>query len=235
MVTITYFFSEIRIRVVYILIAWITVFLLSYCFKLELMYFVSRPFLQFQNKFIFLDLTEAFYTTIQVCIMMSCLCLVPYCLYHFWSFIIPGKYVFERLQLFRVYVVFIVLLCIQILCIYTLLFPILCEFLISFEIKTVHSAVTLELSARIHSYLRLVAHFFITCVFFFQIPFFFVVLYSKTQLTSFHLCTNRKFFFFIAVLISAFFSPPDFISQCFFSLIFFILYEFLIFLGFFFL
>ncbi len=163
---IVYYFSEIKIRLIYIGIAWIAAFLMSYFYKSELIYLISRPFLQFHNKFIFLDLTEAFYITLNVCILASSLCLFPYCLYQLWSFFIPSRYIFERKIIKQIGFFFILLFFVQIFLIYTLIFPKICDFLMSFEIKTLDVLVSVELSARIQSYFNLFTRFFLYCLFF---------------------------------------------------------------------
>jgi Sec-independent protein secretion pathway component TatC len=60
-----------------------------------------------------------------------------------------------------------------------------------------------------------------------------MILYSKKWVNFSQLCEKRKYVFFFCLLLSAFISPPDFISQsilCFFA---YMMYEFIIFLGFF--
>ena len=46
------------------------------------------------------------------------------------------------------------------------------------------------------------------------------------------MCQYRKLVFFFSLLISALISPPDVLSQLFISLILYIMYEIIIFIGF---
>ena len=93
------------------------------------------------------------------------------------------------------------------------------------------SIVIIELSARIESYVKLIIRLLIFILFFFQIPFFFIVIYYNKVCTGYDLCINRKSFFFICILFSAFISPPDILSQFLIIFLFLLIFEFLIFLG----
>lgn len=235
MLTVSYHFSEIRKRSFYIGLSWICCFLLSYFYQVELMYILAKPFLHFQTKFIFIDLTEAFYTTLRICISFSILCLIPHCFYQFWSFYIPSRYIFERIYIQKILRVFLFLSFLELGFIYIIMFPKVCEFLMMFEIKQFHTLFTIEVSARIQSYLSLVFKFFLVSFFLFQIPFLFVFLYNTQTIQCYSLCKNRKIIFVLSLLASSFISPPDVFSQLLLTLLFILIYEFLIFLGFFFL
>ena len=230
----SYYFTEIRKRLIYIGISWGSCFLISYLSRFELMYFIGRPFLEFQNKFIFLDLTEAFYTLLRICGGISLVFLFPYCLYQFWSFFIPSRYLFERIQINFVCKLFLLFFFVELFTIYSFLFPKVCQFLMGFEMNIFNGLLSIELSARIQSYTSLVTKFFFFCLLTFQLPFLFVLLYQKKSLSCYQLCKNRRFLLSLSIFISAFFSPPDLLSQLILTLCFLLLYEFLIVIGFFF-
>lgn len=224
--------TEIKLRFIYSIFSLIITLLVSYIFQLELLYIITRPFLELQQKFIFVDLTEALYTIIRICIYTSIFLIIPYIIYQIWSFFIPSCYFSERISINKFLIIFFIVLCLEIFIIYFFLFPKICEFLLSFQISTPETAlVMVELSARIESYVKLIIRLLIFILFFFQIPFLFVILYYKKICTGYDLCLNRKFVFFLCILFSAFISPPDIFSQSLIIFFFFIIFEFLIYIG----
>ena len=64
-------FTELRIRISYIFLSLLITFLTSSFFSLELIYLFVKPFLGLNKGFIFTDLTEALYTTLKICLIIS--------------------------------------------------------------------------------------------------------------------------------------------------------------------
>ena len=237
----TFHFREGRLRFLYLSLSCIFSFIMSYIYKFELVYILSKPFLEFHTKFIFLDLTEALYTMIRISGVISFLSLLPLVFYHFWSFFIPSCYTFERKIINTLLCSFFFFFLLELVTIYFFIFPKICEFLMSFEIKSLENAslgknftvLSVELAPRIESYFQLISRFFFFFLSVFQLPFVFMLFYSKKWIHFSQLCEKRKYVFFFCILLSAFLSPPDFFSQsilCFFA---YSMYEFIIFLGFF--
>jgi sec-independent protein translocase protein TatC len=236
---ISYYFFELRLRSMYTLFAGVLSVALSYMYKYELFYLVSKPFLLFSTQFLFFELTEGLYTMIHIVSVISFSVLFPYSMYQFWSFSIPSYYSFERKKFFRFLWIFVFLFLIEFLFVYWFLFPKLCEFFLSFEINSLESQierapVSIEFTPRIASYIKLTIQLFSFFLLLFQLPFLFVGFFTKNILTSYNLCASRKFVFFVCVFFSAFISPPDIVSQLILSSVFYILYELIIFIGFFF-
>lgn len=208
-------------------------------YRFELVYIVSRPFLEFHRQFIFLDLTEAFYTLIRISGVISLISLLPLITYHFWCFFIPSYYAGERKTINKFCIISFIFFVIQLVVIYFFIFPKTCEFLMSFEIKSLESTIveskwnifSVELAPRIESYFKLTCRFFMVILGIFQIPFIFMILYSKKWINSYNLCEKRKYVFFFSVIFSAFISPPDIISQLIISFFTYLMYEFIIIIG----
>ena len=98
---ISYYFFELRLRGIYILFASLVTLALSYTYKYELFYLLSKPFLLFSTQFLFFELTEGLSTMIHIVSVISFGVVVPYSLYQFWSFSIPSYYKFERKKFLR--------------------------------------------------------------------------------------------------------------------------------------
>jgi sec-independent protein translocase protein TatC len=234
---ISHYFFEIRLRVFYSIFACILSLTLSYIYKYELFYLFSKPFLIFSRQFIFFELTEGLYTMIRISGSISILTTIPYLIYQFWSFVIPSYYIFERKKLNFFLWSFFILILFEFLFIYWFLFPKLCEFLVSFEIKSLlpqneFSPVSIEFTPRIASYIKVTIQLFSFFLLFFQLPFLFIGLFANNILTSANLSQQRKFVFFLCLFVSAFISPPDVVSQLFISSILYIIYEIIIWIGF---
>jgi sec-independent protein translocase protein TatC len=233
----SHYIFEIRLRILYTLIASILSLFISYLYKYEIFYLFSKPFLVFSSQFIFLDLTEGLYSMIRISSILSIMTTLPYIIYHIWSFFIPSYYSFERNQVNKFLIISGILFLLEFLFIYWIVFPKFCEFLVSFEMKSLISSqknflMSIEFSPRIESYIKLTTQLFSFFLFLFQIPLIFFIFFIKKLISSYVLCEQRKIYFFFSLLISAFFSPPDFISQLLLSSILYIFYEFIIFIGF---
>lgn len=229
---------EIKSRSFYIFLSFLMTLITCYSYQMEIVYLIGRPFIELNQKFIFIDPTEAFYTIIEISFIISLLCLFPYIIYQVWCFFLPSCYNYERILLNKILGVFFVFFFIELVFIYLKIFPEVCKFLLSFEIssfnkKTIEPLLVVELSARIKSYVNLTFQFFFFLLLLFQIPFFFFSFFYLKWLTSYTLCRNRKFFFFIFVFFSALFSPPDAISQIWITCFLYCIYEILIIMGFF--
>ena len=201
---------EARYRLVYIGLAYGLSFLVSYLYRVELVYIISKPFLEFHRKFIFLDLTEALYTMIYISAAITFIAVLPFVVYQFWAFFIPSTYGVERARLTKFLWIFFVMFLFELLFIYFFIFPSLCGFFMSFEIKSIENTFlqqypsiwSVELAPRLGTYFQYTLHFFLMILCLFQIPFLFIILYSKGLLSTYYLCNKRKHVFFSFILLS---------------------------------
>lgn len=89
-------FIEVKLRIFYIIFSTILTFLICYNSQIEIIYILSKPFLDLEQTFIFLKLTEAFYTLLKICTILTLLIIIPFFSYHVWCFFLPSFYKFER-------------------------------------------------------------------------------------------------------------------------------------------
>jgi sec-independent protein translocase protein TatC len=230
---------EIKSRCFYIFLSFLITLITCYFYQIEILYLIGRPFIELNQKFIFIDPTEAFYTILKVSFLISFLCIFPYIIYQVCCFFLPSYYDYERIVFIKILGIFFTIFFVELLFIYFEIFPQICKFLLSFEIssfnhKETDPLIIIELSARIKSYVNLTFQFFFFLLIIFQIPFGFFFLFYYKWLTSYNLCKNRKLFLFFFILVSAFLSPPDLISQIWITFFFYCMYEILIIMGFFF-
>lgn len=231
---------ELKSRFFYLSFSTLCTFLLFYHYQLEIVYIIGKPFLELQQTFIFLELTEAFYTLLRISALFTFLVMIPFFVYHFWSFSIPSFYQFQRNKLNFFMILFLCLLMCEIFGTYRVLLPKICHFLLSFEMAShvetsgffLKPLVNVEFTARIESYVKLVVKISSVSLLLFQIPFCVCFLYSKKIVHVLSLYTNRKILGLISLLMSAFLVPPDVFSELLVAAFFFIVFEFLIFVGF---
>ena len=235
-------FFEIKSRFFYLIFSALCTFLMFYHYQLEIVYVIGKPFIELQQTFIFLELTEAFYTLLKISVIFTIILIIPFLVYQFWSFFIPSFYKFQRNQINFFVVLIICLLFCEIFFTYSVLLPKICDFLLSFEMTSnldnsrfyFKPLISVEFTARFESYVKLLVKFFTVTFLLFQIPLFVCVLYSKKILHVSSFFQNRKLLSLISLLLSAFLVPPDFISQLVVAIFFFLLFECLIFIGLFF-
>lgn len=232
-----YYFTEIRYRLSYLGVSFLVTFFTSYYYSLELVYLFARPFLHskhhsilFDKGFIFTNVTEALHTTIKICFIWSFLFILPFFIYQFWCFFTPSWFFFERGRVKRYVFSATVYAFLGGFCFYFIILPELLDFLLNFKINT--SLFTVQLQARIDSYVKISSAVFLIVELVFQMPLFFTILYSLGYIDSVFLSKNRKIFILFFLLLSAFLSPPDFLTEIVIFSFFVCFFELFIWVGF---
>lgn len=242
MTNLHYHLLEIKSRFCYLIFSTFCTFFLFYNYQIEIVYIMGKPFIELQQTFVFLELTEAFYTLLRISAIFTLLLMVPFFVYHFWSFFIPSFYQFQRNKINFFVILFFCLFICEIFFTYLFLLPKICNFLLSFEMTSnmknssllLKPLINVEFTARIESYVKLIVKISLVLFLVFQIPFCVCFLYSKKILHVSSLYNNRKILSLLSLLMSACLVPPDVVSQLFVAAFFSILFEFLIFVGLFF-
>ena len=224
--SIYYHFKEFKLRISYLVFSFLTTFLICYYYSFEILYLFVKPLLNYNKNFIFTDLTEAFYTTIQLNFIVSIYMLIPFITYHIWCFYIPSTFLEERKKYNFFFSAVIILLCISLTFIYCIVLPELYKFLLHFEIST--NFMSIQLEARIQSYVKLACKIFLVFSIVSQTPLLFLILLKHGYITSRFLIKNRWQILFANLLLAAFLSPPDLVFQIVLALCFQIVSEILL-------
>ena len=233
---------EIKLRTLYLFFSLICTFFVSYTHSVEMVYVLGKPFMKFEQTFIFLELTEAFYTFLRISAISTFLLMIPFFFYHVWVFFLPSFYQAERVSIILIYFFMISLFVSELFFIYFILLPKICNFLMSFEISaenyqseiSLGPLISVEFSARIESYVKLIIKILTVILLVLQIPLCVCFFYSKRILHVSNFYSNRKFLILFSLLTAAFLVPPDVLSQLLFTFLLFLVFELLIFLGLFF-
>lgn len=220
------FFKELSNRFSYIILSFIFTFFTCFLHSVEIFYFTLSPVLSENKKFFFLDLTEGFTATIQLCFIITFYFSLPFFFYQLWCFLLPGRYYRERGR--GLYFLSFLSLAFLFLTLHFYFFflPDLCQFLIQFEINT--QSLTVHFETRIQTYLFLI----------FQVISFLFLLWAVLPIvflgikyniiSSNQLLSYRLSFLLFSLLFTAFTSPPTPSSQLGFLSLLLCVYEGLI-------
>ena len=226
-----YYFIDIWYRIVYFFISFLLTFIVCYHYYVDLTYLYVKPFLKYHKVFIFTELTEPLYVTLKISTITSICVLFPMVWYMIWCFFIPSCFYSERNNYTFFTLFWNVFFIWTILTSYYNVLPHLFDFLVQYEIE--RNLFSIQLEARIGSYLSwsLKVSFMLSILA--QLPLLCYFLYRLEILCPSFLSQNRKFLFFIFLLTAALLSPPELITQIILTMAFVILYELIIWLGFF--
>lgn len=206
-----YHWLEARDRISYLLLSLAITLCTCYVYSLELIFLYVKPFLSFERSFIFTDLTEALYVTLEICVISS-LCLVfPFFCYQAWCFFAPSFYHLERRgwSLFLLTSTFFSLLA---LCsVYLFILPGIAAVLLQFEIKG--QILTIQLEARIDSYVNWSSKIFLAVLVYGQLPLLSYIAFCLGVLSPDLLVRRRRVLLALSLLMAALLSPPDLLTQ----------------------
>lgn len=185
------------------------------------------------SDFIFTELTEAFSITLSVCSQITLVSIFCNLLYQFSCFLFPSFYLFERKRslffLLAFCAIFFSIFCV----IYFVFLPPFCKFLLNFSIQS--TSFTLELQAKIESYIKLLSKIFLIflVIGFILFLFYFWFSYLALHYTQFfaEVCGQRQKFLLLWFIVAALLSPPDPWSQCVLAFFFSLFFEFLVWLS----
>jgi len=222
--------KEFKLRICYLALSFLITFFSCYYYSFEILYLFVKPFLGYEKNFIFTELTEAFYTTVTLNLIVSLYVLTPFLIYQFWCFFIPSSFLEERKKYTFLCNTIIFLLICSIFFVYSVVLPELYKFLLHFEIST--NFMSIQLEARIHSYVQLACKIFFLSSLAFQLPLLFLTAFEHGFINSSFLIQNRAQIMFINLLLAAFISPPDLITQILLATCLQLIFEFLLLLTF---
>ena len=162
-------------------------------------------------NFIYTNITEAFYATLQASSLISLSFTLPLLIYHGWCFFMPSRYRRERNMINQLLIICLVyMVCCLAIILYKLV-PHIGTFLHAFAVSTPKLEILNQ--ARIYPY---ISWLFYTVVNLFLVSFTPVIIYLLLENKYINLSVllkNRKIVFLVLLMVGALVSPPDFLSQ----------------------
>lgn len=227
-------FNELKLRFFYLISCFVITVITAYHYCFEIVYIFTKPFLHYKKNFIFTDVTEFFYTNIEVCIFFSFYLMVPVMVYHIWCFFINTVTLRNRRTIVFFSIAYIISLYTSILVVYFVLLPCLFEFLLDFMVA--NNLLNIELQPRIKPYVYLAFKILFFSSMFTVVPFIFltlihanVILHDKKKKLLFSISFNRHLVFSFILILCSLLVPPDIILQFCVSVLIYVLVEILLF------
>ena len=222
---------ELRFRAVYILISFCITFFIGTLYSVPLTHLICIPFSVNAAKagqcsfFIFTHVTEGLYAAIEVSFISALFFSIPLAVYQMHSFLMPSFHQRERKEINWIFFFVLFFFLISIYTAFLFLLPKMCAFLQQFQYQS--KSIQIILQARIAPAVRWSTTVFLVTALFFQIPVIFALLCRGGLPPSF-LYENRKYAWFIILLMASLLSPPDVYSQSLFAACGCFLYEILL-------
>lgn len=205
------FLKEIKLRLMYSVLALIITFCVSYNYADDLLYWLIEPNKEIQSHFIFLNIPEALYTTLKITGFVTfCMCL-PLLWYHTWSFFIPSCTRSERKRVFQVSMLFLFFLTTSIWWTLYKGMPLLTKFLLQFQIH--QESFSIAYQATLNAYISwMISCLCITSIMA-QLPTLLFIAVLWKAITPSTIARYRKGLFIMCILGAALVSPPDLMLQ----------------------
>ncbi len=213
---------ELRNRLTKILLFVLVIFILLIPFSGQIYNILSIPLLNALpqgSEMIAIDVASPFLIPFKLVIYLSIFIVIPYILYHLWSFIAPGLYSHEKKLIFPLIVSSSILFYLGAAFAYFVVFPLIFVFFIG--IAPTDVAVMTDIGR----YLDFVIALFFAFGFSFEVPIITVLLITSGITTKEKLISKRPYIIVGAFTLGMLLTPPDVISQILLALPMWLLYE----------
>ena len=221
---------ELRSRLIYCLVAFVVLSVISYVFVDYIYAFLVRPLadvFEGQNKrLIYTGLAEVFFSYIKLALFTGGCLSFPIIAIQFWRFIAPGLYKSEKKFFVSVLIATPVLFLAGAAFVYYIVMPADWTFFASFEtFRLDNNALPIQLEAKVDEYLSLVMTLIFAFGMCFQMPVVFSLLGKVGLVSSKSLINKRRYAIVFIFATAAFVTPPDIVSQLLLAIPLILLYE----------
>lgn len=207
------YYLEIKNRFLVLLFSWISTSFVGYIYKETLLFLFIKPGLvnRFDSTvsyFIYTNITDNYYSYLQLIFFISNHVFVLYFFYHVFIFMSPGLYRSECKFFKVIFKAELMLILFSIVFINDLILPASLNFFLGFQSLNIYFEATLR------EYLNFYMLLYDSCIINFQIFIISAVLLNRVVLSDFGRIKNfRKFFYLLFVTFATLVTPPDIISQ----------------------
>lgn len=222
--------AELRVRLVYSIMAFFIAFCVCYYFSDHIYGFLVKPLYEIygensNRRLIYTGLTEAFFTYVKLSMYAALIVSFPIIATQIYIFLAPGLYKNEKMVLVPFLVATPILFGLGAALVYYFIIPAAWKFFISFESMGASDSLPIQLEARVGEYLSLIMQLIFAFGLAFQLPILLTLLAKIGFVNSKGLASKRKYAIVIILIIAAIITPPDVISQIGLALPMMLLYE----------
>lgn len=211
--------DELRSRIIKMLIAIGALAFVSFFFAGQVLNFLLMPMKPYQEHLYFLTPEEPFLVHLTVSFICGAFLASPWVFYQLWKFVSPALYLHEKHATAKMVIPSVLCFVAGVSFGFFLVMPLAIRFLMGFENTAMKSLIT------INGYISFLASFLLAFGVGFMFPVVLVGLVKLGVIGPGFLKEQRKMFVIIILVLSAFLTPPDVISQVMLALPLLILFE----------
>ena len=178
------------------------------------------------HRFIFTKLTQILFTYLKFSVIIAFLINIPFILLHIFYFLNTALYKHEWVYWVKIILFSISNYFLSIFFNYYYIFPKILDLFLNFEKNNIFFPLHFE--AKIDDFISMAFFWNLFLILYFQIPILLHILIHYKIISIQNIILNRKYFYLIFIFLSAFFAPPEIITQLLLFLLFSIIYEVLI-------
>jgi sec-independent protein translocase protein TatC len=217
---------ELRKRLIYALLSFGAVFLITFYFAKPIFSFLIQPALHDGYKLQVLDIFEFFFVTVKLSAFVSLIVGFPLIAMQIWMFVAPGLYRQEK----RAFLPFLIATPFMFYAGCAVMYYIVMPYVINFML-TQYAPADIEKNLRASDYLERVLQLVFAFGFAFEMPVLLVLLVRVGIVSADGLRSKRRYAIVICFVVAAVLAPPDVISQIALALPLLAFYEISILIG----
>lgn len=208
-------YIELKLRIFYSIYSLLTIFIICFSYRVEIFYLISSFFLTFKEGFIYTGLLDPIIVYIKLSVLFSFFIFFPFFIYLIGTFFFKSFFNFYLTYFIIYFLSLYIVGAFVFIFISKLLFPIILEFLISFQRVNVENLLEINLQATITQYYRFFSLYILFYIFLLLIPNFFLVLVLSNiiPLQYFLKQNYRKYLYLLTIIFFLIIAPPDFFIQ----------------------
>ena len=223
---------EIKYRLLFSFITWLSLILSCYYFKETLLYIFIKPSLHFNtnNMFYFLttNITEIFMSYLQIIYFVSNQIIIIFIYYQIFIFISAGLYTFEYNYIKTLLIIFINCWVIFFYFLNTYIFPASWNFFLEFQNFSHTQNLTFFFETKLSEYINFYVSLAYLCNIIYQLIITFFIFLDLIKTNLLIIKQFRRIFYFLFFLTATVISPPEIIFQLTIGINIIIVYELII-------